>query len=85
MSGLGPLGKILIIIGVVVVVLGTILVFLNRITFFGKLPGDIHIEHGNFRFYFPVVIIIIVSLGLNITINLVPCVIRVFNKKFSTD
>jgi hypothetical protein len=28
----------------------------------GLLPGDIHIERGNFRFYFPVVTCLVLSI-----------------------
>jgi len=35
------------------------------------LPGDIRIEKENFRFYFPIVTMLLVSLILTIVINLI--------------
>jgi len=37
----------------------------------GRLPGDIHIENGNFYFYFPLTSSILVSVVLTIVLNLI--------------
>jgi len=37
----------------------------------GRLPGDIHIENGNFNFYFPLTSSILVSVVLTIVLNLI--------------
>jgi hypothetical protein len=50
----------LIGIGLTLVVVGVLWPWLGRIGF-GRLPGDIVIERGNFRFYFPIVTSLIVS------------------------
>lgn len=64
------MGKILIILGVVMVVMGLLLQFAGRIPFFGKLPGDIRIERGNFSLYLPLTSCIIVSLVLTLILYL---------------
>lgn len=64
-------GKWIIIAGVIFIITGIIIYFFhNKLNWFGKLPGDIRIEKENFRFYFPVVTMIIVSILLTIIINL---------------
>jgi len=70
-------GKILILTGVFIVIMGLLLVFWDRIPLLGRLPGDIFLQKGNFKFYFPVVTSLVISLLLTIVINLV---IRLFSK-----
>jgi hypothetical protein len=54
-------GKILVVFGSVIVLLGVFLMYFDKIPFIGKLPGDIKIEKDNFRFYFPLMTCIIIS------------------------
>jgi hypothetical protein len=64
-------GKYIIAAGIVVVVLGILVYFFhNKLTWFGRLPGDIRIEKENFRFYFPIVSMLLISLLLTIIINI---------------
>ncbi len=65
-------GKWIIVAGVVIIVIGTIIYFFhNKLNWFGKLPGDIKIGKENFRLYFPVVTMIVISILLTIIINLI--------------
>jgi hypothetical protein len=64
------IGKLLVIIGGLFVVIGLLLWSGFGGNWFGRLPGDIRIEKGNFGFYFPVVTCIILSLGLTLLISL---------------
>jgi H+/Cl- antiporter ClcA len=58
-------GKILIIIGIILVVAGIIIHFAgDKLHWLGHLPGDIRIEKENFRFYFPITTMILLSLLL---------------------
>ena len=50
----------LIVIGLALVVVGLLWPWLGRLGL-GRLPGDIVIERGNFRFYFPIVTCLVVS------------------------
>ncbi len=43
----------------------------------GRLPGDIHIQNGNFTFYFPLVSSILISIVLTILLNII---IRLLHK-----
>ncbi len=55
-------GKIIIVIGLIVVIIGIIVYFAgDKLNWFGRLPGDIRIEKENFRLYFPITTMIIIS------------------------
>jgi len=43
----------------------------GKISFLGRLPGDILIEKENYRFYFPLASCLLVSIILTIVINIV--------------
>jgi hypothetical protein len=63
-------GKLLVIFGVVIVLLGVALWTGLGASWFGRLPGDIRVERGNFGFYFPVVTCIIISIVLTLVMSL---------------
>ena len=54
----------LVAIGLMLVVIGLLWPLLSKIGL-GRLPGDIVIERGNVRFYFPIVTCLIVSIVLS--------------------
>jgi len=59
-------GKILVITGIILVIIGLILwIGGSRLGWLGHLPGDIRIEKENFRFYFPVTTMILISILLS--------------------
>jgi cell division protein FtsW (lipid II flippase) len=60
------MGKLLIIIGIVFIVAGIIVMYSDKIPYLGKLPGDIQVERENFRFYFPVMTSIILSILISL-------------------
>lgn len=54
--------KYLLIIGFILIITGLILYFFgNKFTWLGRLPGDIRVEKDNFRFYFPITTMILLS------------------------
>ena len=59
------LRRILIAAGVILLVAGLAWPLLTRLGL-GRLPGDIAIERGNFRFYFPLVTSLVVSVVLTL-------------------
>lgn len=64
-------GKFIVLIGILIVVAGLIIMlFGNKLSWIGNLPGDIRIERGNTRFYFPVVTMILVSIILTVLFRL---------------
>lgn len=72
-------GKFIILTGVVIVVVGVLVYFFhNRLNWFGRLPGDIRIEKENFKFYFPVVTMLLLSLLLTLFVNIIGETVIVF-------
>lgn len=69
-SVLGPLGKMLILVGGVLVVLGLALVFAGKVPWLGRLPGDIMVERKSFGFYFPLTTCLIISIVLTVIFSL---------------
>ena len=57
--------RILIIAGVILLLAGLAWPLLVRLGL-GRLPGDIMVERGNFRFYFPLVTSLVVSVFLTL-------------------
>ncbi|RKY65494.1 MAG: DUF2905 domain-containing protein [Candidatus Latescibacterota bacterium] len=62
-------GKVLILFGLILVLMGLVFMAGGKLPV-GKLPGDIHIQRGNFHFYFPLATCILLSLILTLVLNL---------------
>ncbi len=66
------LGKYLMAGGVLLLLAGALVYFFHdKLHWIGRLPGDIRIEKENFRFYFPVVTMILISVLVTGIINLI--------------
>jgi hypothetical protein len=67
------LGKVLIGFGVALIVVGALLAlggaFGGKLPL-GRLPGDLHIQRGNWSFYFPLTTSILLSLLLTVVLTL---------------
>jgi len=64
-------GKYLLIAGVIIVAAGILVYFFHDyFKWMGRLPGDFRIEKENFRFYFPLATMIILSLVITVLINI---------------
>lgn len=64
-------GKYIIIAGAVLLFIGVIVYFFgDKLHFIGHLPGDIRIERDNFRFYFPITTMILLSVVLTLAIRI---------------
>lgn len=57
-------GWTLVVIGLVIAGIGVVWLLAPHIPWLGKLPGDIAVEGKGFRFYFPIVTCIVLSLLL---------------------
>ena len=57
--------KTLVILGVLLVLVGLAWPWLGKLPF-GRLPGDIVVNRENFRFYFPLTTMIIISILLSL-------------------
>lgn len=61
----------LILAGVVLVAVGLLLHYApGGLSWFGRLPGDIRIETGRGKLFFPITSMLIVSLLLTLLVNL---------------
>jgi hypothetical protein len=54
-------GKLLVAVGLAIVTLGALMMSGVGFGWFGRLPGDIHIERDGFSFHFPVVTCVLIS------------------------
>lgn len=60
-------GKYIIIAGICIVAAGVVIYFFHdKLHWIGRLPGDIRIEKENFRFYFPVITTILLSILISL-------------------
>jgi hypothetical protein len=70
---MADLGKLLIGLGVLLVIIGGVLVLSaslgDKAPPLGRLPGDIHIQRGNWSFYFPLTTSILVSVLLTLVLS----------------
>lgn len=58
------MSRTLIIIGLIILALGLLWPFIQKLGL-GRLPGDIAVEKENFRFYFPIMTSIVISIVLS--------------------
>lgn len=71
------MGKILFGLGIVLVLIGGFLILVSRVSWLGRLPGDIVIQRENFSCMFPLATSILLSLVLTLVLNLL---LRILNK-----
>ena len=70
------LGKMLVSLGALLIVVGLILwLAADKLSWFGRLPGDIRIERPGFQLYAPLMTSVLLSVGLTLALWL-------FNKFF---
>jgi hypothetical protein len=70
------LGWVLLVGGLVIAGVGLIWLLVPSIPWLGRLPGDIRMKGDNYRFYFPVVTCLLLSLLLSVIV----WVIQMFRK-----
>ncbi len=65
-------GKWIIFLGLGLVAAGLVIYFFHsKLHWLGRLPGDIRIEKGNLRIYFPITTMILVSVVLSLILYLI--------------
>ncbi len=70
MTGLEPVGRALLILGVVLVGVGLVLVLAPKVPFLGRLPGDIRIQRDGVTIYIPIASMVVVSVVLSVLVSL---------------
>ena len=68
---MNDIGKILVAFGLLIALAGVVLVLVGRVPWIGRLPGDIHIQRGNFSFYFPLATSLLLSVVLTLLVYVV--------------
>lgn len=68
--GLESVGKLLIGAAVVLIVLGGLFLLLGRLGI-DRMPGDLVLRRGNFTLYFPIGLMILLSVVGTIVLNIV--------------
>lgn len=63
---MNELGKFLVILGLIIAVVGAMLWLGVGKSWLGRLPGDIHYSRENFRFHFPLVTCLLLSLVVSL-------------------
>ena len=60
-------GWMLLVLGLVIAGVGLVWILAPSMPWLGRLPGDIRIERENFRFYFPLVTCLLLSVASGVT------------------
>jgi hypothetical protein len=65
-------GKWIMIVGAFILLAGIIIYFFHdKLHWIGRLPGDVRVERENFRFYFPITTMILLSLLLSLIMQII--------------
>jgi membrane protein implicated in regulation of membrane protease activity len=67
----GDLGRLLVVFGVLIVLVGLVLMLVGRVSWLGRLPGDIVVQRGNWTLYFPLATSILLSVVLSLVLYLI--------------
>jgi H+/Cl- antiporter ClcA len=63
------IGKLIVAAGVVLVLIGLVLwLGGSKLNWFGNLPGDIRVEKQNFRFYAPLLSMLLLSVVISLLV-----------------
>jgi hypothetical protein len=60
-------GTLVVLLGLILVVAGNLS---GKVPWLGRLPGDIHIQRGNWSFYFPLATCLVISIVLTLLFSL---------------
>jgi hypothetical protein len=63
-------GVVLLIVAAVLAVLGLV-VMTGALSWFGRLPGDVHLSGKHVTFFAPVVSMLLLSVVLSVVVNLI--------------
>lgn len=63
---MNELGRFLVVIGAVIALVGVALILVGRVPWLGRLPGDIHVQRGNWSFSFPLATSLVLSVALSL-------------------
>jgi hypothetical protein len=65
-DGIQHIGKLLLLLGIILAAIGALILLAGKVSWIGRLPGDILIQKKNVTFYFPLATSILVSIVLTL-------------------
>lgn len=65
------IGLLLVMLGILLIVGGLAVIYYDKISWLGRLPGDINIQGKGWSFHFPIVTGLILSIILTIVLNII--------------
>jgi hypothetical protein len=65
---MNELGRLLLVFGALIALAGLVLMLFGRVPWLGRLPGDIHVQRGNWTFYFPLATSLVLSVVLTLVL-----------------
>lgn len=68
---MNDLGRLLVVFGLIIVAAGLLVMLVGRVPGIGRLPGDVHVQRGNWTFSFPLGTSILLSLVLTLVLWLI--------------
>jgi hypothetical protein len=70
---MNEIGRLALVFGIILVIVGLLMILLpaDKLSFLGRLPGDIVVKKKSFTVYFPVVTMILLSIVLTLILNLI--------------
>ena len=68
---MSDLGRVLLVFGILIAVMGIVLMLAGRVPWLGRLPGDVHVQRGNWTFYFPLGTSILLSVIFTLVLWLI--------------
>ncbi len=70
---MNEIGRLALVFGIILVAVGLLMILLpaDKLSFLGRLPGDIVVKKKSFTVYFPVVTMILLSIVLTLILNLI--------------
>ena len=70
---MNEIGRLLLVFGIILVVAGLLMILLpaDKLSFLGRLPGDIVVKKKSFTVYFPIVTMILLSIVLTLILILI--------------
>ena len=66
MSPINDIARMLVVFGLLIALAGVALMLVGRVPGLGRLPGDVHIQRGNWTFYFPLATSLLLSVVLSL-------------------
>lgn len=67
---MSSVGKTLMLFGIILFVLGGVFMLGGKVSWLGRLPGDIYIQKKNFSIFFPLTTSIIISIIISVILIL---------------